>query len=75
MPTPTRKFDNVRATRFSLLIFLSLTAGISTMIFLPIGLARPVQSLQDLSSFQASTSADFTRLGARHQAGHRKQQR
>jgi hypothetical protein len=60
MPTPSRKFNSVRATRLSLLLFISLTAGLGTAIFGPLNLAQhgqPVQASQPLTS-QDSATAD-----------------
>jgi hypothetical protein len=40
MPTTSKKFNNVRATRLSLLLTLSLTVGIATAIYSPLDLKQ-----------------------------------
>jgi len=71
MPAPTKKFDNVRATRMALLVFLSLTAGLGTAIFLPLGLAPQAQASQALPLAQLQEAVPL----ARHRSGHDGQRR
>ncbi|GGR17844.1 hypothetical protein [Deinococcus ruber] len=52
MPTPPKKFDNVRATRLTLLL-ISLTAGIGTAVY------RPFSPGQLLQGALAQGSAPF----------------
>jgi len=61
MPNPSKKFNSVRAARLSLLLTLSLTVGIGTAIYAPLGLKqrRISWASQVTPSSSTSVSADF----------------
>ncbi len=40
MPNPSKKFNSVRAARLSLMLTLSLTVGIGTAVYVPLGLKQ-----------------------------------
>lgn len=70
MPTATRKFDNVRATRLALLLFISLTAGAGTAVLQPLDLLQHVQTISVLPFSQRLNTAVPLALLDRHRSGH-----
>lgn len=61
MPSTSKKFNSVRATRLSLLLTLSLTAGISTAIYEPLKLKQSgvSQTRQVAPTAATPVTADF----------------
>ena len=75
MPTATKKFNSVRATRLTLLLFISLTAGIGTAVYQPFGSGQPPQDARALPLYQGPATLDSPVRLARVQIRHGEQHR